>query len=278
MTLASVTVVIPTRDRPTALARCLLAVSRLADLVAEVVVVDDGSEDRAAVAAVAAQARARLLRLDGRGPSAARNAGVRAAAGDIICFTDDDCEPDPHWASRLVAGIQGGSQVVGGRTRSGDDSNPFDRAAERVTGHLREFSFVRDPARGFLASNNLACRRSVVEQFPFDERYAVGGEDREWCARIAAHVGPPKLVPDAVIVHTPGLTFRRFWHQQMNYGRGAYRFAGDRLPQPMGWRFYAGLVRGGLADGLQVGGLVLLAQVAAAAGVLSARRRRRRSC
>ncbi|MGE5445438.1 MAG: glycosyltransferase family A protein [Ignavibacteriales bacterium] len=36
------------------------------------------------------------------GIPAARNRGIREASGDIILFTDDDCEADPFWVENMV--------------------------------------------------------------------------------------------------------------------------------------------------------------------------------
>ena len=36
------------------------------------------------------------------GLNAARNAGIRAASGDLVAFTDDDCEPAPTWLRELI--------------------------------------------------------------------------------------------------------------------------------------------------------------------------------
>lgn len=36
------------------------------------------------------------------GIPAARNRGIRETTGDIIIFTDDDCEADPSWVENLV--------------------------------------------------------------------------------------------------------------------------------------------------------------------------------
>ena len=98
---AFVSVVVPTFNRPAALASCLDALARQdypADRY-EMIVVDDGSAptEAAAIAETATRHRVRLVRQENRGPAAARNAGVREAHGAYIAFTDDDCMPAPGW-------------------------------------------------------------------------------------------------------------------------------------------------------------------------------------
>ena len=39
------------------------------------------------------------------GSYAARNAGLREAAGDILLFTDSDCRPADDWCAEMVAGM-----------------------------------------------------------------------------------------------------------------------------------------------------------------------------
>src|ERR1700704_1109645 len=46
--------------------------------------------------------RVRYVHLKGRGLSLARNAAIDAAAGSVIAFTDDDCEPQPDWLASLA--------------------------------------------------------------------------------------------------------------------------------------------------------------------------------
>ena len=98
-----VTVVVPVRDRAAALGRLLEALRRdPATRTAPVVVVDDGSGDPAAHAAVAERAGARLLRHGwSRGPAAARNAGLRAARTELVAFVDSDCVPRTGWLDPL---------------------------------------------------------------------------------------------------------------------------------------------------------------------------------
>lgn len=91
--VAAVTVVIPVRDNPDGVARLLDALARTAR-PREVIVVDDGSADAAATAAVACRHGARLLRHErSRGPAAARNTGLAAATTPLVACCDSDVVP-----------------------------------------------------------------------------------------------------------------------------------------------------------------------------------------
>jgi mycofactocin glycosyltransferase len=96
----SVTVIIPVRDRPDMLERCLAATGAQYP----VVVIDDGSADPDAIAAIVARHGAALIRRAASGgPAAARNAGLAGIDADLIAFLDSDCVPPPDWISRLAA-------------------------------------------------------------------------------------------------------------------------------------------------------------------------------
>jgi GT2 family glycosyltransferase len=270
------TVVVPTRDRPEPLARCLEALAAQTLPGLEIVVVDDGST----VPAVAPGAT--LVRLEGLGPPAARNAGVRVAGGEAILFTDDDCEPEPEWAERLVARIEAGADAAAGRSVPADPGDRLAVAAETIVAYVVERARNGDGTTTFGTGNSLGCRAEVVRAVPFDERFAVSGEDRDWCARVVAAGYRLVAAPDAVVRHRPRLTPGAFWRRQVLYGRGSSRFrrsSGAPAAEPPG--FYAGLVRRGFEQGAAVGTLVVLAQVAVTTGVvadrLGAQRRARRS-
>lgn len=277
---ARVTVVVPTRDRPGALAACLGALDAQVER-AEVVVVDDGSAEEAAVAAVVAQARrARLVRLDGRGPAAARNAGVRAASGEIVCFTDDDCRPDPGWAGALVDRVAAGAEVVAGPTVVGDPGDHVALAAQVVTNHLVVESLDEAAGTvGFAPTSNLGGRRARFLEVPFDERFpTAAGEDRDWCARLAGAGGAIAYVPAAVVRHHPALSGAGFWRQQVRYGGGARQVHASGVAGRAELGFYLRLLRRGAEAGWREGALVAMAQVATALGYgLGAGRGRRRA-
>ena len=97
---ADVTVVVPVKDRPLGLGRLLAALPP--DV--QVIVVDDGSADAAAIATVVAKTGARLLRhAQCRGPAAARNTGLRAVRTPLVAFLDSDVVPRDRWLERLLA-------------------------------------------------------------------------------------------------------------------------------------------------------------------------------
>jgi glycosyltransferase involved in cell wall biosynthesis len=83
-----VSVVIPVYDGERFLAEALDSVFAQGYTPIEVIVVDDGSRDGSAD--VAARYPVRLVRQDNAGTAAARNAGIRAARGELIAFLDQD--------------------------------------------------------------------------------------------------------------------------------------------------------------------------------------------
>jgi glycosyltransferase involved in cell wall biosynthesis len=265
-----ISIVVPTRDRPLALARCLGALRGQHELV----VVDDGSRDRAALAwALEAAPDAALVRAGGHGPATARNLGARAASGDVVCFVDDDCEAAPGWADALArrAARDG---AAAGRTVPPPGASAAVRASQTIVEGITAASLDRASGRlGFAPSCNLALAREALERLPFDGSFPdAAGEDRDWSARANGAGLGPTYVPEAVVAHRQQLGARGFVRQQYRYGRGAvrYRAAGEGrgLAPPA---FYAGLVRRGFKDGAAVGALVVVAQAATALGVATER-------
>jgi len=104
-----VSVVIPTFRRPeeTALAVASVAASAYPAERLEIIVVDTSPDDatRESIAPLegAHPGRVRLLKKPvAEGPGASRNLGARTARGDILAFTDSDCQVDPDWLAEGV--------------------------------------------------------------------------------------------------------------------------------------------------------------------------------
>jgi mycofactocin system glycosyltransferase len=94
-----VTVVIPVKDRHAELDRCLSALGA----AYPVLVVDDGSRDPAAIAALCRRHGAQLRRRPvSGGPGPARNAGLTGVTTPLVAFLDSDCVTGPDWITRLT--------------------------------------------------------------------------------------------------------------------------------------------------------------------------------
>lgn len=93
-----ISVVIPVYGRPDLLSEALESVASQTRSPAEVIVVDDGSEEAAEIAEVANRFGARLIRQQNAGPSSARNVGLAAARNEWVAFLDGD----DMWLSRKL--------------------------------------------------------------------------------------------------------------------------------------------------------------------------------
>jgi glycosyltransferase involved in cell wall biosynthesis len=219
----------------------------------EVIVVDDGSTDGSA--AVAAAHGARVVRIDpNRGLAAARNAGVSAANGAIVAFTDDDCEPERDWLATLLASFSAAAtDGVGGRVCSASsDGFVLGYVAARCPLAPLGADLLSSASRryrlwlylhGVLGSGprlaagaslysvvgaNMAFRRELIfELAGFDEAFAFGGEEEELCRRAHARAGGARLLyePEAVVRHRFEPSLRDTLRRSRAYGKGKARSA-----------------------------------------------------
>ncbi|MCY0900668.1 MAG: glycosyltransferase family 2 protein [Firmicutes bacterium] len=136
---ASVSIIIPTHNRPAWLRECLEAIACDPWPEREVIVVNDGGSDvTSVVAAMRPRLSMRLLQLPAnRGHVFARNEGVRHAQGDVIVLCDDDDILIPGHLGRAVAAVAEDHDAVAysdaevvryhwdGRIRNILDRSPF---------------------------------------------------------------------------------------------------------------------------------------------------------
>jgi glycosyltransferase involved in cell wall biosynthesis len=195
-----VSVVFATHNRKGRVADLLASLQRqeLADF--EVIAVDDASTDGTAELLEEAGdgLKLRVIRHDcSRGPSAARNAGWRAARAPIVAFTDDDCVASRSWLAAGLAAAEGSpGAIVQGRTEPNpaelDMIGPFSRTLE-VT--------VKGP---YFQTCNIFYPREVLERLGgFDEvRFTLpGGEDADLAWRAIESNTPVEFEPEALVHH-----------------------------------------------------------------------------
>ena len=227
MVLPVVSILIPTYNRHRSLQHCLAACKRLhypSDLV-EVIVVDDGSTPPVEVGE-----GVRVFQQAQRGPAAARNLAIENATGELLVFTDDDCEPEPEWLTELVnVYSQDQTALVGGVTVNGLPENPFAAASQCLVDYAYRYFEANDQGLRFFTSNNFGGASAIMRLLGgFDESFPLpAAEDRDLCERW----GNLSLAPTAIIIHRHGLSLGSYWRQHFRYGRGAnilFRRRGQR--------------------------------------------------
>ncbi|MFJ5000060.1 glycosyltransferase family 2 protein [Microbacterium sp. NPDC088619] len=218
-TLPTVSVIVAHYEQPAELARTLFALS-MQDYppeLLEIVVTDDGSagDVRVPDGVILVRQEDRGFRL-----AAARNLGVRASSGEVLCFLDADTVPEPGYVralTRLPALLP--EAVTVGRRRHADFSGIAGEVPvlEAVTGRdlpepawlAQEYARSRDlldaddRSYRFVIGAVIACsRRMFDETGGFDESFSTyGGEDWEWAHRMWQAGAVLAHVPAAVAWH-----------------------------------------------------------------------------
>jgi glycosyltransferase involved in cell wall biosynthesis len=166
-----ISIVIPAYNEEALLGATLHAVRASAAATGvpyEVIVVDDGSTDR--TAAIAKADGARVVAVHLRHIAAARNAGAKAAAGDLLVFVDADTLVTPEVLRGAVAAVAAGA--VGGGSAARVESNE-----PRWGPPLIAFASWLMRTAGWAAGCFVFVRTDVFNRVGgFDERYFAGEE------------------------------------------------------------------------------------------------------
>ncbi len=172
-----VSVVVRVRRQKARTASCLAALlAQDYDGAFETLVVNSGPEDTAADFPDALPAT--LVHAAGSGRAIALNAGIRAARGDIIAFTDSDCIPCPTWLRMLLAGAEEPEWgcFLGEIVPADPAGTIASFLHDRDLICQRHLLSLGPPAA---SSANIAFRREVFDTLgAFDEAFETG-EDRD---------------------------------------------------------------------------------------------------
>lgn len=221
------TYVIPVHDRPGQLDRLLASIGP----GQEVIVVDDVSADRAAIAAVAERHGARYLALPRNvGPAGARNAGLRLVRTPFVAFVDTDVVLGRDTVATLLKHFHdprtavAAPRVTGLRTAS---SRSWIGRYENARGSLdlgaRPASVRPGSYVSWVCSACLVARVGAIGD-GFDESLRIG-EDVDFGWRMVAGGRRVRFEPAAVAEHEHRARFGAWFVRKLEYGTGAHPLA-----------------------------------------------------
>ena len=192
-----ISVIVPVYNGQDYLENCIRSIASQTYGNREIIIVNDGSTDRTGELCHALREKyggVSILTLDDRGVSAARNAGVRAAQGELVTFVDADDRLHPAMLRTLYRCMQdAASDVAGCRFFAWRTEAEWQQGVSAADGAER--TVIYDPARYLreeLLQGNSRCwsklyRRELFDRVAFDEGLTIG-EDMLLLVRMLPHV------------------------------------------------------------------------------------------
>jgi len=235
--------VVCTRNRASQLPKALEAFEKIHSNQAwELVLVDNGSTDSTPeiIERFAANCRhpVHIMNAPQPGLSRARNVGWKAAHGDVIAFTDDDCYPSADYVDAMLDCFTDPKiGFVGGRVTLHD---PEDYSISILTTmEPQDFAAASFIQAGTIHGCNMAFRREALDAIgEFDEALGAGtklqsGEDIDALAGVLASGYQGRYDPRPVVAHhhgrKPGDDISKLRYGY-DLGRGAYFYKGLTRP------------------------------------------------
>lgn len=238
----SLSVVIPTRQRPDSLVRVLDALSHQegVDLQrVEVVVVCDGIGDPAfeSVQRGWYPMRLQLAEQQQQGPAAARNHGIALSTGQLVVFLDDDVLPGPRLLAVHQQAHEGDQDLVaiGPLLPPPGHGTPWVRwegkTVDQQYAAMARGDWEATP-RQFYTGNASVRRIHLVKAFGFDVTFS-RGEDVELAFRLRERGLHFKFLPEATAQHLAERSYASWIAAAEEYGRFEVRMGRDRGHQDL---------------------------------------------
>jgi glycosyltransferase involved in cell wall biosynthesis len=221
-----ISIIIPAYNAAQTLPACLEALKKQTQPPDEIIVVDDGSQDQ--TAQVARAHGAHLLEQPHQGPAAARNLGIDLASGNIVLFTDADCEPEPTWVTEMMRPFAD-PRVVG--VKGSYRTHQQERVARLAQCEFEERydRLERLATIDFIDSYSAAFRLAVLREMGgFDPAFPqANNEDVDLSYRLARAGCRLMFNRQAVVYHRHANSWRAYLRHKIK--RGYWRMMVYRL-------------------------------------------------
>jgi O-antigen biosynthesis protein len=213
-----VSVVVACYNGERTLRACLESLTHLRYPDYEIILVDDGSTDSTSEIA-AGFPDVRFVHQTHGGLSAARNAGITVATGDVIAFTDADCRADEDWLRYLIGDLTAGNFAGVGGPNLLPSEDSIVAAAVMVSPGGPTHVMLTDRVAEHVPGCNMAFFRWALEDIGgFDPLFHTAGDDVDFCWRLQERGHRIGFSPAGFVWHHRRATPAAYLKQQFGYG------------------------------------------------------------
>jgi O-antigen biosynthesis protein len=238
---------------------CLRSLHKLRYPSYEVIFVDDGSTDNTQEI-LKEFPWVRNIRQNNMGLSHARNVGLAAARGEVVVYTDSDCEADEDWLYYLaLALVRSGHAGMGGPNLIPDEGSWVADAVGLSPGGPTHV-MIDDRTAEHVPGCNMCFYTDVLKQVNgFDSQFRKAGDDVDLIWRIQNVGRSIGFSPAAQVWHYRRNTVKAYLKQQRGYGEAEallkYKHP-DRF-NTLGASHWRGKIYGSDSIGVRVGADVI---------------------
>jgi glycosyltransferase involved in cell wall biosynthesis len=214
----NISVIVPVFNGGNTIERCVSALKRQrTERAFEIIVVDDGSTDGSLQRIMDPDIR--VVEQANKGPAAARNLGIERSRGEIVLFTDADCEPLEDWIEEMarpltdpqISGVKGSYLTRQNQIIPRFVQLEYEAKYERMK-RYRYIDFIDTYSAAFV-------KKDFLNVGGFDSEFPTASvEDQEFSFRMWERGYRMVFNPNAKVYHTHSHTLWRYIKKKFSIG------------------------------------------------------------
>lgn len=181
-----ISVMVPVFNSEKTLDNCLKSLISQKEDFFELVVVDNNSTDSTSEIIRSYEKKYSFVKYvfeSKRGRGSARNAGINACNGNIICMTDADCTVPKNWIKKITRPIIKGDEVAVMGSQKDGIKNYWTKKIQKIDSELISKKFGKYVVM-FLDTKNFAIDSKLMKKYMFNSKLK-SAEDRDLFIRLS---------------------------------------------------------------------------------------------
>ena len=227
--LPKISVVTPTFNRCDELKHLVYSINNqtLESKYFELIICDDGSTDSTEQTIKdlikSSNFKLKYIYQKNSGPGNARNNGVNNAEGELIVFTDSDCEAEKNWLKNIYYSyLREKFDAFGGPDLAKDNFLPIQRAINYSMSSFFTTGGIRGHNKNMLTTfyprtHNMGIKKDLFLKLGGFSALRFG-EDIELSNRVHKEGAKVKLLNDVIVYHRRRTNYAKFFKQVYNSG------------------------------------------------------------